>query len=181
MEFNQKEFLECLKSGNFKINIKNNKNNDFDLIIDIDSTYKIVIKDLDYLVNKINNSYETSAFNINILNYKELKELTIDILKQSISLLEYNTGFIYVSDFDKPFFIKITEKTLKSRVKIEIKLKNVSKNDFFICNGNEPCNKRIKNNLMPFNACCGNCELKDNCMLVCNSIKSTFCFDKEKI
>lgn len=181
MEFNQKEFLENLKNSDFKINIKNNKNNEFDLIIDIDSIYKIVIKDLDYLINKINNSYETSAFNINILNYDELKNLTIDILKQSVNILKFNTGFIYISDVYKPFFIKITKKMLKNRIKIEIKLKNVLKNDFFICNANEPCNKRIKNNLMPYNACCGNCELKDNCMLVCNSIKNTFCFDKEKI
>lgn len=178
--FNKQEFLKELKKSSLKFTIKTDHKN-FNLKIDNILNYQFIIKDFDYVIDKINNSFGLDSLKMNILDYEKLSDLSIDILKQAIKLIDIGTGIIYLSDLDKPFFINIEQKALKNKIKIEIRVKDVLKQEFFICNGNEPCTKRIRNHLVPYNACCGNCELKDDCMLVCNNIKYVFCFDKEKI
>lgn len=205
MNSGKNEFLKMLlkekpsKEEKIKFTIKNNLKGNYTLNISKFNNFsKIIVRDFDYLINKVNNELKEDYFKIDILNVDVVKNLVLDIIKQSIKLIKYNNfnnnilfniskneyvekGFIYLTEEDIiiPILIILTKKD--NKIKLEVKFKEVLEEDIYICKANNPCKKRIEMDLIPFNICCGNCEFQNECYLSCNDRNKSICFDKSKL
>lgn len=175
-----------------KFNIKNYKNGDFVLYVNnYDKYNKVIIKDLNYIISKINfEVHESLRFELS--NYQDLRDLFLDIVEQSENVLNIEdnyvskekvikNGFVSLTVSEIVIPIKVIYSNINDKIKLELKFKNVLKDKVYICKANEPCKHRISHKLIPYNACCGICELKDTCLLVCNDINKPICFDKEEL
>ena len=172
--------------------LKTNKKGDLTLYIkkykDID---KIIIRDIDYLIDRVFSKSKENIFNSTGLNdlISDLYKQCLDILntKENISSVKdiknkmKLTGFVYVSKENvfTPIVITLTKLQVSGIIKLELKFKNV-KSDLYICKENGSCETRKKSNLYPYDICCCGCELNKTCYLACNQ-RNSICFDKEKL